>query len=270
MKPVFSLAQLTTLNLSPPEMVSLAHRTGYDFTGVRLLPSAPGGIAYPLMDDPAMLRETIARMEDTGTRIFDLEMIRIDPNFKVTDYLHFLETGAKLGAKAMLVAGDDPDEARMIDSYATLCDTAWKFGLTSDLEFMPWTVVNNVSTAARIVGAANRPGAGILVDVLHFARSDSRLEDLEELPREWLHYAQMCDGPAKAPETMDGLIRAARGDRLLPGEGALDIAGIFRRLPSDLPISLEVPSDRRLPDLGPDLWAREVLAAGQAVARTIR
>jgi sugar phosphate isomerase/epimerase len=80
----------------------------------------------------------------------------------------------------------------------------------------------------------------------------------------------MCDGPAKAPETMDGLIRAARGDRLLPGEGALDIAGIFRRLPSDLPISLEVPSDRRLPDLGPDLWAREVLAAGQAVARTIR
>lgn len=269
MKRIFSLAQLTTLSLSPPEMVSLAHRTGYDFTGVRLLPSAPGGIAYPLMDNPGMLRETLACMKDTGTRIFDLEMIRIDAHFNVKDYLPFLEVGAKLGAKAMLVAGDDPDEARMIDSFATLCDTAYPFGLTSDLEFMPWTVVNNVRSAARIVGAANRPGGGVLVDVLHFARSDSRLEDLDALPREWLHYAQMCDGPAQAPDTMEGLIRAARGDRLLPGEGALDIAGIFRRLPKDLPISLEVPSNQRLPDLGPELWAREVLAAGQSVARKI-
>lgn len=270
MKSVFSIAQLTTLTLSPPEMVSLAHRSGYDYAGVRLLPAAPGGIAYPLMDSPAMLRETIARMEDTGTRIFDLEMIRIGEKFNAGDYLSFLETGAKLGAKAMLVAGDDPNEERMIESYASLCDTAHAFGITSDLEFMPWTAVKDLATAMRIVGGANRPGGGIIVDVLHFARSGSTLEDLEKLPREWLHYAQMCDGPAKGPGTVQGLIDAARGDRLLPGEGELDIAAIFRRLPADLPISLEVPSDRRLPDLGPDIWAREVLAAGQSVARTFR
>lgn len=267
MKPIFSLAQLTTLTLSPPEMVLLAHRTGYDMTGVRLLPSAPGGIAYPLMDNPAMLRETLACIKDTGTKIFDLEMIRIDPHFNIKNYLAFMEVGAKLGAKAILVAGDEPDEARMIDQFALLCDTAHAYGLTADLEFMPWTVINNVNSAARIVGAANRPGGGVLVDALHFSRSDSRLEDLDALPRAWLHYAQMCDGPAQAPSTMEGLIRAARADRLLPGEGALDIAGIFRRLPPDLPISLEVPSDRRLPDLGYDLWAREVLAAGQSLAR---
>lgn len=270
MKPVFSLAQLTTLTLSPPEMVALAHRAGYDVTGVRLLPAAPGGVAYPLMDDPAMLRETIARMEDTGTRIFDLEMIRIGDNFNAKDYLPFLDVGAKLGAKAMLVAGDDANEERMIESFASLCDTAHEFGITSDLEFMPWTAVKDLGAAMRIVGGANRPGGGVLVDVLHFARSDSQLEDLEKLPREWLHYAQMCDGPAQGPTTVQGLIDAARGDRLLPGEGELDIAAIFRRLPADLPISLEVPSDRRLPNLGPDLWAREVLAAGQAVTRTFR
>lgn len=270
MKSVFSLAQLTTLTLSPPEMVSLAHRIGYDYTGVRLLPAGPGGIAYPLMDDQAMLRETLARMKDTGTRIFDLEMIRIGEHFNVSDYLPFLEVGARLGAKATLVAGDDPNEARMIESFARLCDTAHEFGITSDLEFMPWTEVRDLATAMRIVGGANRPGGGVLVDVLHFARSDSKLEDLEKLPRAWLHYAQMCDGPAQGPTTVEGLIAAARGDRLLPGEGELDIAAIFRRLPADLPISLEVPSDRRLPNLGPDLWAREVLAAGQSVAGKIR
>lgn len=269
MKRVFSLAQLTTLPLSPPEMVSLAHRCGYDVVGVRLLPSASGGVAYPLMDQPDMLRETIARMEDTGTRIFDLEMIRIAPNFRVQDYLPLFEVGARLGAKAILVAGDDPEEARMIDSYARLCDAAYEFGMSSDLEFMPWTVVNNVSGAARIVGAANRPGGGVLVDALHFARCDSTLADIQALPREWLHYAQMCDGPARGPTTRAGLIAAARGDRLLPGEGELDLAALFRSLPTDLPISLEVPSDRRLPELGFERWAREVLAAGQSVAGTL-
>ncbi len=269
MKRVFSLAQLTTLTLSPPEMVSLAHRCGYEVAGVRLLPSAPGGVAYPLMDQPDMLRETIARMEDTGTRIFDLEMIRIDPNFRMNDYLPLLEVGAKLGAKAILVAGDDPQEARMIDSYARLCDAAFEFGLSSDLEFMPWTVVNNVASAVRIVGATRRPGCGVLVDALHFARCDSTLAEIEALPHEWLHYAQMCDGPTQGPSTREGLIAAARGDRLIPGEGELELAALFRCLPSDLPISLEVPSDRRLPELGPERWAREVLAAGQAVAATI-
>lgn len=269
MKRIFSLAQLTTLTLSPPEMVALAHRCGYDVTGVRLLPSAPGGVAYPLMDQPDMLRETIARMEDTGTRIFDLEMIRIDPNFKMQDYLSFFEVGARLGAKAILVAGDDPEEARMIDSYARLCDAAFEFGLSSDLEFMPWTVVNNVASAARIVGAANRPGCGVLIDALHLARCDSTLAEIAALPPEWLHYAQMCDGPIQGPTTREGLIAAARGDRLLPGEGELDLAALFRCLPADLPISLEVPSDRRLSALGPDRWAREVLAAGQFLTGTL-
>lgn len=270
MKPVFSLAQLTTLSLAPPEMVSLSHRTGYDYTGVRLLPAAPGGAAYPLMNDPVMLRETIACMEDTGTRIFDLEMIRIDANFKVKDCLPFLETGAKLGAKAMLVAGDDPEEVRMIESYAALCDAAYAYGITSDLEFMPWTKVPDLASAMRVVGGANRPGGGILVDVLHFARSNSRLADLEKIPRGWLHYAQMCDGPAAGPTTTEGLIAAARGDRLLPGEGELDIVGIFSRLPEDLPISLEIPSDRRMPVLGPERWAGEVLAAAKSVTGNFR
>ncbi|OWW19543.1 sugar phosphate isomerase/epimerase family protein [Noviherbaspirillum denitrificans] len=270
MKPVFSLAQLTALDVPPPDMVSLAHRTGYDYAGVRLLPAAPGGAAYPLMNDPAMLRETIARMEDTGTRIFDLEMIRVGEGFKAEAFLPFLETGAKLGAKAMLVAGDDANEERMTESYASLCDLAWKYGITSDLEFMPWTAVKDLASALRIVRGANRPGCGILVDVLHFARSGSKLEDLDGIPREWLHYAQMCDGPAKGPDTVQGLIDAARGDRLLPGEGELDIAAIFSRLPADLPISMEIPSDRRYPVLGADRWAADVLAAGQATARTFR
>ncbi len=270
MKPVFSLAQLTTLSLAPPDMVSLAHELGYDYAGIRMLPSAPGGTAYPLMDDPAMLAETLARMDDTGLRIFDLEMIRIDARFRVEDFLPFLETGATLGARAVLVAGDDPVEARMIESYGALCDAAWSFGLTVDLEFMPWTVLKDIAGTVRILEAVDRPGCGILIDALHFARSTSRLDEVETLPRRWLHYAQMCDGPARGPDTVEGLIHAARCDRLLPGEGEIDLAGLFGRLPPDLPISLEIPSDRRMPELGAREWARQVLEASRALMAKVR
>ena len=51
----YSIAQLTALNFSPPEMIDLAARTGYDQAGVRLLPVVPGAVAYSLMDDKPML-----------------------------------------------------------------------------------------------------------------------------------------------------------------------------------------------------------------------
>jgi sugar phosphate isomerase/epimerase len=37
------------------------------------------------------------------------------------------------------------------------------------------------------------------------------------------------------------MIRQARGDRLFPGEGGLDLRGLLAALPHDLPMSLEIP-----------------------------
>ena len=48
---------------------------------------------------------------------------------------------------------------------------------------------------------------------------------------------------------MNELIRQARGDRLPPGEGALDLRGFLSAVPKDIPVSLEVPMARRLPPL---------------------
>jgi hypothetical protein len=63
MMPSFSLAALTVLELAPPALVDVAAACGYDHVGIRLLPAVPGGIAYPLMEDEASLKETIARLD---------------------------------------------------------------------------------------------------------------------------------------------------------------------------------------------------------------
>lgn len=262
--PPFSLSQLTALDHSPPRMVDLAARTGYDFAGIRLLPSAPGGIAYPLTTDEAMLRETLDRMADTGVKIFDLEMIRIGADFDPARFKAFFEVGQRLDAQCVLVAGDDADLPRFTDSYARLCEAARPYGLSCDLEFMPWTEVRDLATALALVTAADQDNGGVLLDALHFDRSASRIEDIAGVPRHWLHYAQICDGPAERPSSNEGLIHAARCERLLPGEGGIDLVELWRALPADLPVGVEIPNEVRAPLLGAERWAREALEKAKA------
>lgn len=262
MTPELSLAYLTT-EQSPPQALQTAARTGYRSAGIRLLPSAPGGAAYPLMDDPRMLRETLACLADTGVSIADLEMIRLDEQFDVEDYLRLFEVGALLRARAVLVAGDDRDAARLTANFAALCEAARPFGLTADLEFMPWTAVADLACALRIVATADQPNGGVLVDALHLARAASPLDLLASVPPRFLHYAQLCDAPGVPPDSTAGLIHAARCERLLPGDGDLPLGDLLAQLPQGLPISVEVPNHAQLARLGPDGWARQARAASQ-------
>ena len=258
---ILSLAQLTALPCNPPQLVQLAADAGCTLCGIRLLPAAPGGEHYPLMNDAPMLRETVARMQGTGVGIFDLEIIRIGEAFDARAYEAFFAVGRQLGARAVLVAGDDADEARLTAYYAALCDAAAPYGLTCDLEFMPWIGVKDAAAAMRIVGAAARPNAGVLVDAIHFARSGSTLAQIRQMPRAWLHYAQVCDALVPGPATVAGLIHDARCARLLPGEGGIDLVALFAALPADLPLSIEIPHDVRAPAMGYGAWARAAAAA---------
>jgi sugar phosphate isomerase/epimerase len=265
MRRLLSLAHLTALVLAPPELIRLAARTGFDRVGLRLLPAAAGGIAHRLMDDPATLRATKAAIAATGVGVFDLEIVRIGEGFDASAFEAFLAVGAELGAKAVLVAGDDPDEDRSTAHFAALCDVAAPYGLTCDLEFMPWTAVCDARGALRVVTAADRPNGGVLVDALHVARSRTTLEDVAALPRARLSYAQICDAPVAIPATVEGLIHDARRERLLPGEGGIDLAGLVARLPDDLPISCEVPNDARRAERGTEAWVKAVFEAAQEV-----
>jgi sugar phosphate isomerase/epimerase len=266
----WSLAQLIALPYAPPKMLQLAADTGCAGAGIRLLPTTPGGLHYPLMTDAAMLRETLAVLAATGVAVFDLEVLRINERFDVREHARFLATGEQLGARHILVAGDDPKEARLTASFAALCEAAARHRLTADLEFMPWTQVPDVQAAARILRGAAQPNGGILVDALHLARCGSSLDDVRALDPRWLHYAQICDGPIPGPDTVEGLIHAARCERLLPGEGDLDLRALFAALPEGIPVSVEVPSDSRAPVMGYAAWARLALSAAQEQLRAGR
>jgi sugar phosphate isomerase/epimerase len=238
----YSLAFLTVFDLGPVEAIRAAAEAGYDLVGLRLLPAAPTESAYPILTDDAVLAEAQAALKDTGVGVADIEIVRLEPETDVATFAPFFERGRRLGAKNVLVAGDDPEEARLTESFARLARLAAGFGLTVDLEFMPWTWVPNLAIARRIVEAAGEPNGGVLIDALHFDRSGTTLGEVGAMPRERINYVQFCDGPKDYDPSDAGLIEIARRARLMPGEGGIDLAGLARAIPGDTVVSVEIPN----------------------------
>jgi sugar phosphate isomerase/epimerase len=263
--PSFSLAALTALELAPPGLIDVAAVCGYDHVGIRLLPATPGGIAYPLMEDEATLRETIARLDATGVTVADLEVAAFRPETEIAAFSAFFETGARLGARHILVAAYDPVLDRFADRFAGFCEAAAPYKLTCDLEFMPWTSVPDLATANRIVEKAGKANAGVLVDALHFDRSGSSIGDIAAIPVGRFHYWQLCDGPAERPATSEEMMRAARTERMFAGEGGIDLVALTRAMPADIAISIEVPTVELAKTMDAYARARRALSAARRV-----
>src|SRR5882757_9497811 len=151
-----SLTVVSVLQLASNSLNAVSNDFGNYPVLIRLLPAMPGGIAYPLMDDEASLKETLARLDATGVTVADLEVVAFRPETEIASFAAFFETGARLGARNILIAAYDPDLARFTDRFAGFCDAAAPYALTADLEFMPWTYVPNLATASRIVAQAGQ------------------------------------------------------------------------------------------------------------------
>jgi sugar phosphate isomerase/epimerase len=225
------LAWLTVPELAAPDQIAVAAQAGYTHVGLRLIPVA--NQLLPPFDET----ETVRRLADTGVRVLDVEVFRLAAETKVADFEPVIATAARLRATDLLVHGADPDEGRLAESFARLCDLAARHGLAANLEPMPWVDVSNVSKAKRVIAAAGRKNGAVLIDAIHFFRADDRFD---EIPKN-LNYMQLCDARAERPSDMQEIIRQARSDRLFPGEGGLDLRALMRTLPGDLPISVEVP-----------------------------
>jgi sugar phosphate isomerase/epimerase len=263
MKHDYSIAHLTALHLSPPELVEVAAAGGYRYVGLRLTPVAPDDPIFPLMTDASLMRETKARLAHTGVEVLDIELVSMGPETEPNAFQKFLETGAELGARHVIGQLPDPNRDRKIERFAALCDLAKAAGLTVELEFPSWTETPDLAEATHVLRAVNRLNAGILIDLLHFARSRSSIDELRKLPREWFRFAHVCDAAPEIPATREALIRTARAERLFPGEGGIDVRGILAALPQDIPYTLEIPRRTLASLLGEKECARLALLAAQ-------
>lgn len=262
----YALAFLTVPDIGPAEAIRVAAETGYDSVGLRLLPAAASGEGpYPMLTDKAVLAEARAALAETGMKVGDVEIVRLKPETKASDFTAFLECAAALGASNILVAGDDREHARLTQTFGAFAEHAARYGLTADLEFMPWTGVRNTAEAVSIVRQAGQPNGGVLADALHWDRTGGRAEDLALIPPQAIHYFQLCDAPAEYDPSDEQLIAIARGGRLLPGDGGIDLKAFLHMLPTGVPASIEIASTDFNSRLSPRERAAQALAAAKKI-----
>jgi sugar phosphate isomerase/epimerase len=257
MKRRIGLAALTVLELPHEEQVSVAARAGYSHVGLRLVPVA--GQPFNHLFD---VDEVEKRLAGTGVGVLDVEVFRLAPQTDIKEFESAMAAAQRLGATELLVHGADPDPARLIETFGRLCDLAARYGLSANLEPMPWVEVSNLAQAMRILEGAACANGGLLVDAIHFFRAGDSPEALAKLPRKYLRYTQLCDARPERPADMQEIIRQARSDRLFPGEGGLELHRLLAALPAGIALSLEIPVAKKMAPLE---RARQALAATNAI-----
>jgi sugar phosphate isomerase/epimerase len=264
--PQYSLAHLTVLGCPPPEMTYIAARAGYDFVSLRIIyMGLPGENNYALAENPEMLRQTKRALASTGLKVHDIELARIYDDMHPTRYLPAMEVAAELGARAVLSSIWTTNLDYAIEKFGEVCDLAHSFGLTVDLEYVPIAGVKTLAGAVDVLRAVRRPNAGLMIDTHHFHRAQDRVEDLDDLPAEWFHFAHLCDAPSAMPADPEEMTRIMREGRLYVGEGGVDIAGILNRLPP-MVYSIELPNLARVREMGYAEHAFRCLESAKAYA----
>jgi sugar phosphate isomerase/epimerase len=267
---LYCLVPLTAIELTPPELVVAAARTGYDAVGLRLSPFRAGEVQHPMFDNSSMLLETEARLRDTGLAVLDIEVMLLTPGRDMQDFRRVFETAMRLGARNALTLIDIADRSLAVDKFAQLCELAAPFGISCALEFAAWLGVGSIQAANAVVSEAAQVNGALLLDPFHLIRSGAKVSDIEAIDPTRIRYAQFCDASATAPATTAGISEEARYDRLLPGEGGLPLREFVAALPAAIPFGLEVPNRKLAETLDLDERLRRTLAAAKRIADDLR
>jgi sugar phosphate isomerase/epimerase len=259
MKHAYSLAHLTAMALPPVDLIEVAAKTGYEYVGLRLSRVTDAEPLYPLITSKVAMAATKAKLAATGVKVWDVELARMDPSHDAQSYYAMLDATAELGAQHVICQLPDPDRERAHARFATLCDYAKPLGISLSLEFPWWTETGSLQIATTVLNTVKRSNAGILIDMLHFFRSNSSHAALRALPREWIHFAHVCDGPQSIAPGIDSILHEARSHRLFPGDGDFGVKDILACLPDNIIYTLEIPGDALAAEVGFEEYARRAL-----------
>ncbi len=258
---LYSLAHLTLIDCTSPELIYIAARAGYDAVSPRFIPMNVPGEFVQSPVDKAHVQATRTALDVTGLQVLDVELARITEDIDPRSFEPALEIGGELGTRRMIMSAwtnSRDDRNFLIDVYSETCELAEPYGLTVDLEFPSFSRLRTLDEALDIVRAAKQPNGGILVDTLYLHLSRVDIGELLHVPANLLHVLHISDCLPGIADTRAGMIQLARDARLYPGEGWIDFAGIIERMPP-VDYSIELPNRSRVEELGHEEHARRCL-----------
>lgn len=262
-----SLGYLTLPRCSPVEIIDAAAAASLRRAGLRIAGRLPTDEGRWPAHDPVLRREVAAHANGKGVLIGSVAAYYTGPQTSVESFRPAFETAAMLGAKYVCTSGYDPDERRLSDTLSALAEEARAHQVSIALEFVPYSELQTLAAAVRVLAAAGASNLKILFDAMHFFRSGGTVEQLTAAPMNLIAFAQICDGPLERPPGL-GPADEARTGRLLPGEGEFPLRGMLGALGPYIDLEIETPT-MRLAGLAPAERAIAAVAATRAFLRQL-
>lgn len=138
-----------------------------------------------------------------------------------------------LGGTKMIVGTDGPEQvtpASMDPVARALAEIARATaGMEVDIaiEFNASPVVKSLPSAVRVSQKADHPRVGVLFDTAHYHVTPTKLENIDAEAVRWIKHVHINDMPDTPPD-----LTHRDFDRVLPGEGVLDLPTILSELES--------------------------------------
>lgn len=262
----FSLAHLSMIAVPPARVADVASGAGFDWFSLRLTPSPSTGVDHGHLGDERALEHLRRHIDDSGSRLLDLEVIRMTGPDSVAAAAPLLDAAQALGARYVIATVEDPDPARRIETLHALAGEAESRGVAVALEFMMFTACPDLTDAVGIVAACGASNVVVLPDVLHLTRSGGTTRQLAEVEPTLLPYAQICgaEGPGPAADAAAARAEGVRS-RLLPDEGDLPVREFVQALPLTTILAVEAPLAGQADPADPQALAHVMMASAARV-----
>jgi sugar phosphate isomerase/epimerase len=137
----------------------------------------------------------------------------------------------ELGADKMIVGTDGPEQNSVgaLDAVAgamwNLAEATEDVGVDIAIEFNWSPIIKSLQSAVRVAEIADHPRVGVLFDAAHYHVTPTKLRDINESSVRRIKHVHLDD----MPDTPADLTHRDF-DRVLPGEGVVDLPGIISAL----------------------------------------
>jgi 4-hydroxyphenylpyruvate dioxygenase len=169
---------------------------------------------------------------ETGVECFSPLEQRAQNHQRILENARFL---AELGGRNLVVGTDGPADLKAVPDpigemaavFAEVADAIADTGVSLCIEFNWSPLVKSLRTAAEIARRSGRPNVGTIFDPAHYHCTPTKFDQLSAenvATIKHVHVDDMRDKPAELSHCND--------DRVLPGQGILDLLALFGRIES--------------------------------------
>ena len=188
--------------------------------------------------DGRSFSDVVALLERNGIRAiggFEMSSLGFAPHAERVDNHRRQRENAtlihELGGGTLVVGTDGPAmpsvEALPVlaDALRGFADSIADLDVTVAVEFNWGPLVKSLASAVVVCELVDRPNVGILFDPAHFHCTVTKFEDLDERSIPWIRHVHLDDMRDKPGELSN-----CNSDRVLPGEGILDLTALIVRI----------------------------------------